>query len=1033
MDDEDLFELCGLAPENIDAIVVEENDDLSCDTKVGVGNIPSFLDNMESCILLLGIEESPLPAVDENYRAELEISKMASFLKEGKYLDVLCSHPAHKIFSVHENSIKTSKEVVEPEDLDDFPIRFKSVFDEPKPRSHNESMKDTGSLSPNTNLQKQKKKGMWKPADASFENILLEHVIDFVVSPVDSIFGGASDRATTLRAAAIMFVGIASFNLFLQGNYTGPAVEEIENLSDQPLFCYLKKEWLELEIKSNVLEKLVVDGEDVHRHCIEPLFLLVARSLLWAVTQPQFASWQTPLTVTKGDTNRDEPQDYTVSVGERSKNQKMQQIPSIYMSAIKSLKFANVWAGRAVVAHERLLNVARGEYSSTLWEEARSLYAPVLETYKDQSGKLAAAIHLEWGLAKHHFDLEDKGKAMFASAQNASGLRAVLTGALGKRTKYQKNPLAQMVVLAASQSTDQMDSQHVMETLDENTVQIGGEIIPNSAKVAAQGVAKIDHGKDGILLENIRFTEQIGAEIERSDEVANESNRYEKEGMTSDGNLEQIDQCILLAFCLDVANSNPKSGLTSEQMQPYLDRVLQNPNNWMIYSTGLLERSWLEFERHHARERAVLQMQALVDQHSNRLSLTQSTTRSVEESAPVQDRLSYIHQIVYPPRWELKKDMAFKYASLGIYGSAAAVFEELEMWEEVVECYTQMGQTQRAKQVVEAQLKANATPAMWAALGNLEQKEDHFHKAWDLSNKKYVRAKLALARMVFNRGDLEQAALHYEEGLSLKPLQPQCWFTLGVAYMRLEEWQKGLRAFTQVVTQCSEEGEAWGNMGAIYIHMGKLEEAYSALTEAVKRHQSKWRLWENLLLVQVTLEKWGESMYTMHKLLDLKDTGKQPVDIEALRRIMNGVMSQYLAQSDQNSEVRNDTLYLKELVRLIDRIVSTIKTNADVWGMYADLYRALGKKDKVLDCLMKQCRALTNQSGWEKDEAQASKIAETAHQIVQERLEENTKSGIYSCKMFLNGMAKRLEQSLPTSPSLQNINGDLELLEEKLS
>ena len=85
------------------------------------------------------------------------------------------------------------------------------------------------------------------------------------------------------------------------------------------------------------------------------------------------------------------------------------------------------------------------------------------------------------------------------------------------------------------------------------------------------------------------------------------------------GELHPLDQCIVLSLCLDVSNSNPRDGLTQEEMFPYVERVLQQPpsassTNWMVHSTALLERSWLEFERRKTMERSLLQMQALLDQ-----------------------------------------------------------------------------------------------------------------------------------------------------------------------------------------------------------------------------------------------------------------------------------------------------------------------------------------------------------------------------------------------------------------------------------
>ena len=66
-------------------------------------------------------------------------------------------------------------------------------------------------------------------------------------------------------------------------------------------------------------------------------------------------------------------------------------------------------------------------------------------------------------------------------------------------------------------------------------------------------------------------------------------------------------KAILLAQCLDVQNTNPKDGLTAEQMKPYIARVLAHPNNWMVYSTALFQRARLEFTSRHSFDRALLQ------------------------------------------------------------------------------------------------------------------------------------------------------------------------------------------------------------------------------------------------------------------------------------------------------------------------------------------------------------------------------------------------------------------------------------------
>ena len=144
----------------------------------------------------------------------------------------------------------------------------------------------------------------------------------------------------------------------------------------------------------------------------------------------------------------------------------------------------------------------------------------------------------------------------------------------------------------------------------------------------------------------------------------------------------------MLALCIDVSNSNPADGLTREEMEPYLQRVLELASNWMIHSTGLLERSWLEFEKRRTMDRAMLQIQALLDQHTTKLTIMQSTYKAVhDESAPVQDRLAYLHCIVYPSQYELKRDLAQRYLQCNVVASALQYFRELHMWNDVVVCY----------------------------------------------------------------------------------------------------------------------------------------------------------------------------------------------------------------------------------------------------------------------------------------------------------------------------------------------------------
>ena len=415
------------------------------------------------------------------------------------------------------------------------------------------------------------------------------------------------------------WVAVAALNLFLQANYTGPALEDIAALDEygtplpdinpHPSLAHYfpvenpvvdeeesKLDQTNTVYQNAVLAELTVDGEWPCQVCQSPYFLWLARTIL-----------------------------------------------SVLVEQASSLQAVHLWHARALVAHERLLQAR--EPSPTLWEEVVVAFDKCREMYCETAtapNVRAATVLLEWGLAQHHFDRPGCGRDSFVQSQHMAGLAVEVTGAVGKRTKFQQEATAQMIVKAQSSTY-----QKALETRD-------------TAVVEKQ---RVEHPEEGILLERIRYDD------DKENEVTP---------------LSILDQTILLALCLDVKNSNPADGLTNEQMGAYLARVLDHHNDWMIYSTALLERSWVEFERSHAKERSILQMQALADQHTNRLTLTQSTKQSVEESAPVQDRLKNLHSIVYPPRWSMFQDLADRYASLGIVTSAAELYTEIEFWDDVV-------------------------------------------------------------------------------------------------------------------------------------------------------------------------------------------------------------------------------------------------------------------------------------------------------------------------------------------------------------
>lgn len=805
---------------------------------------------------------------------------------------------------------------------------------------------------------------------------------------------------TTASCVKVEFLAIAALNLFLQLNYTGPSLEQIAKehmmndddavnplLGIDPHPCF--RELLHYDNEQNsdtnkdtsltapkrdvnyhnsVLAELAVDGDWPSQICQVPYLLLLSRSILSTLANPSRHNW-------------------TQSVGGLKYDIQIQQDPlqSYSCSTVAStLTAVHVWSARAVVAHQRLLQCRRGEPSSTLWEEAqvtfqnaRDAYCDHVDTHKGQDDHFedrmqAATIMLEWGLAQHHF-YHPSCNVSFLKAMEYSSLKVEVTGAVGKRTKFQQEATAQMLVRAVSRSIP--------------------IVTMNDAEKGVIQRQLVEHSEDELLLERIKFNDDNENEIEH---------------------LSILDQAILLSLCLDVKNNNPADGLTGEQMGAYLARVLDHHDDWMVYSTGLLERSWLEFERSHGRERAILQIQALSDQHTNRLTITQSTFESIEESAPVQDRLRNLHIIVYPPRWSMLADLAERYASMGIVTSAAEIFADVEMWDEVVECYTIAGKSSKAEQIVRERLAQVETPRMWAALGDITNEPEYYEKALELSKGRYSSAYVSLGKYHFEKGEITKAVENYLKAVKVRPLLPIVWFRLGTISMQLKDWTMALSAFTEVVQQEPQEADAWANIAAVHMHNKNPLEAYPALNESLKYSRNNWRVWISKLYTCIDLYKYDEAIQACDILLDLKaknNYSEKVPDLEekCVRAILGAVLKKYKDSYGDAVALDSARRTLSRFHELLDRMTSSTKTDPWVWDTFACLNEAVGCDKAVLENLMKEYRSLQSYKGWETDQFQVLKVIQVVAHISRFHTIDGTKDSLVKCKFLLKGTINKIK------------------------
>ncbi len=87
--------------------------------------------------------------------------------------------------------------------------------------------------------------------------------------------------------------------------------------------------------------------------------------------------------------------------------------------------------------------------------------------------------------------------------------------------------------------------------------------------------------------------------------------------------------------------------------------------------------------------------------------------------------------------------------------------------------------------------------------------------------------------------------------------------------MRLNQFDKALKSFSECVSIDETQGEAWGNIASCYMFSKKMKEAYSTLRQAVKYSEGNWKLWANLLSVSLSLKQFYRYFESIEKVVQL--------------------------------------------------------------------------------------------------------------------------------------------------------------------
>ncbi|KAG6902204.1 hypothetical protein C0995_003036 [Termitomyces sp. Mi166 len=602
---------------------------------------------------------------------------------------------------------------------------------------------------------------------------------------------------------------------------------------------------------------------------------------------------------------------------------------------------------------------------------------------------LAGRLILEEGLLEHQLSQDRSAADLFVQAAKTTALEFELTGALGKRTKFQQVDLSQLVLLAESHLPDDDDTMVIAGSRNSAEETVAGkpqEQQPNIPETIALN--------DDTLLEQTEFTSSNPSAL---------GSRLSHIDPSSQPPLNPLDQCILLAMCLNVKNTSPSHGLTNEQMAPYISRVISHPRNWSVHTMALLLRSRLESSRTRTVERSTLQLQALIDQ----MPTADST---------LQERLLFFYSILLPSKWELERELALRFLSLGVVRSALEIFERLEMWEEVVKCWVTLerpekgitivrdlleGRKAEAEEIVSRgkiasasrrEIHDNAREAkLWCILGDLEPDNavEHYERAWKISKGSSARAMRALGGYYFARAKFTEAITCLKRAVAINPLFSRSWFILGCAAMRVEDWEEAKNAFARCVAIDEDDAESWNNLASMYLRIGTTSGkkdsedeadgtderstdeptksitfsnkllAFRALKQGLKFSYDNWRMWSNYMIVAMDVGELAESCRALGRVVEETSdkAGADSVDIDVLERLVAAVTRGSTNPEDEGAEGGEEAAaqnpnegrgLLGSVSRLFEQILLPRVSSPRVFRAYARLLTWEGRWEEAL-------------------------------------------------------------------------------------
>eukprot|EP01083_Nonionella_stella_P031485 86219_1 len=538
---------------------------------------------------------------------------------------------------------------------------------------------------------------------------------------------------------------------------------------------------------------------------------------------------------------------------------------------------------------------------------------------------LQCQFHIEYTWIANVYWKHDIVKAQMNAAKQclSNGFIYELTSKLGKRTKFQRDSKAQLLLMIQSSIYRFFPAQK-----EENAW-----FLPHN-----------------IPLDDDTLLDQIQWDLNGTDE--------QKE---CNATLHYLEYCILLFESIQNTVINKVKGISELIVLAYLDRLNLDNHiyDWCIQTLVLLQRSRTEFTNYSKQTRAIQQYECLqahlesmfnecrvlpseyialkrhytlqgvsvVDNDNNKENQLRKETLNKAYDVLCRDiaweRVRGIYGTSLKSQSHILCELGDLYEGLGFHQSALAIYQKLKHYHKVSTCLVNLGRKHDAMQMLLKQIEeidatehnvtiphhytADKKPYYLCLLGDVTDDISYYEQAWEVSGKTYGRAMRTLSYHYYHQKEYAKCIECARHALSINSLFPKVWFLLGAAAMHIKPepmYDRVIEAFSFVVSIEPTDFEAWNNLGAAHLHLKHYKSALHALQEAGNLRRDNWKIWENILTCALKLKKLSKSISTLSHLLEIKRNtmSLNPNVIAALTIELTHKIQQYQLQNDELDE-----------------------------------------------------------------------------------------------------------------------------------